>query len=437
MKRKIFFIICILIPLIFYAEKRETDIYASLEKTIIDKTETDITYCLMLQARDVTNTKVQLSQIIDALEDGDVILDFFTFLDSLDCPTYWVFVVKKGMKAPLLYKLFKERELSSLIDKDKNFYNDKRVLKLILKSLKNELKGVNTIYYTPSGILYEIALEYCIDENGRLFCENYDVYRMTSSSMICNRRHRRDYVHYSVWGGIDIEDQQVECQEDTCLNTYDTRLFYYLEDSYKAAKIIVEELKENRNKIVDFYNNETATEINFKSMSGKDIDVFLIETHGIFTRDCSISPHSFGAPIDNHALALCGASSVMDTGIVPQGYEDGLITEEEIAKLDFSGMDLAVISACKSGLGTIKWDGMHGLMRGLKIAGVNSIVMTLDNVVDYVSGQLWISFFRNLSNGQSKRMALLNSIQYIKSLNHGVYSHPKFWTPFILIDGIE
>lgn len=127
----------------------------------------------------------------------------------------------------------------------------------------------------------------------------------------------------------------------------------------------------------------------------------------------------------------------MDAGIVPQGSEDGLITEDEIAKLDLSNIDLAVISACKSGLGNIKWDGVHGLMRGFKQAGVNSLVMTLDDVDDKVSGQLWIQFFRNLTAGQSKREALLNGIKYIRTMDNGAYSHPKSWTPFILIDGMD
>lgn len=127
----------------------------------------------------------------------------------------------------------------------------------------------------------------------------------------------------------------------------------------------------------------------------------------------------------------------MDGGIVPQGYEDGLLTEEEFAKLDLSHVDLAVISACKSGLGDIRWDGVHGLMRGFKQAGVNSLVMTLDDVLDYVSGQLWIQFFRNLTVGQSKREALINGTKYIRTMDNGAFFHPKYWTPFLLIDGIE
>lgn len=433
MRRVFFFIVTIMLPLFLYAQERGVDYNAFVEKTILNKN----VYNFLINGRMVENTEIQASQIIDSVKEDEIIIEFFEYPDSKESPKCRAFVIKKDLKIPHLYEICKETELIALIDADKSFYNNTNILQLILNPIAKELSGVNTIYYIPCGKLHEIALEYCQDINGKMLCENYDVFRLTSSAMVCNKRNSNKYHHYSIWGGVDIEDRQVDCQEDTCLTTYDTRQFSYLQDSFNAAEQIVEELIEDKDLVVDFYHDNTTTEENFKSMSGKDIDAFLIETHGIYTSECSISPKSYHAPLNNHALALSGAIAVMDTSIIPAGYEDGLMTEDEITQLDFSSMDLAVISACKSGLGIIKWDGVHGLMRGFKIAGVNSLVMTLDDVVDYVSGELWIQFFRNLTKGQSKREALINGIKYIKTMDNHAYSHPKFWTPFILIDGLE
>lgn len=439
MKRALIFIISMLLPLIHYSQKRDIDIYTLIEKATHNRNDTDIVnaFNFIVLGRCVNNEEIKLTQILDAIKDNEIIIEFFERPDSTGGNTYFAFVVKNNLKIPKLYKICEETELTFLFDKDKNFYNNVNVLQLILCSIMDELNGVRNIYYIPCGKLHKIALEYCRCANGKMFCENFNVFRLTSSSELCSNRHRKDYHHYSIWGGVDIEQELFNCEEDTCLEVYDTRQFYYLEDSFTAAKLISEELRIDGKKTVDFYHDETSTENNFKNMSGKNIDAFLIETHGIFTRECSISTKNGQAPLDNHALALCGAVSIMDRGIIPSGFEDGLITEEEISRLDFSNMDLAVISACKSGLGKIEWDGVHGLMRGFKIAGVNSLIMTLDDVVDYVSGQLWIQFFRNLNDGQSKREALLNGIGYIKTMDNGVFSHPKFWTPFILIDGLD
>lgn len=238
-----------------------------------------------------------------------------------------------------------------------------------MSPLKDELKGITTIYFVPDGVFHEIALEYCMDTNGKMFCENYKVFRLTSSASVVNERQHEEYKNFSIWGGIELEADLPYDDADADLEPY-RNMLPYLEDSYNAAESITKEL-EDKGKNVTFLHNETATEANFKALSGKNIDAFLIETHGIFTKECSITPKSgTNAPLDNHALALYGAAFTMDAGIVPQGQEDGLITEDEISKLDLSHIDLCVISACKSGLGNITWDGVHGLMRGFKQTGV-------------------------------------------------------------------
>ena len=134
---------------------------------------------------------------------------------------------------------------------------------------------------------------------------------------------------------------------------------------------------------------------------------------------------------------FAGSSYIMDGGIVPKGYDDGLLTCEEIAVEDMSNIDLAIISACKSGLGDITWKGVNGLMRSFKAAGVNSLIMTTNDVLDYLSGEIWKLFFRNLLQGNSKYESLLNAIKVARTFHDGIYSFPKFWSSYILIDGID
>ena len=201
-----------------------------------------------------------------------------------------------------------------------------------------------------------------------------------------------------------------------------------MHDSYHAA-LYVHQFLTKEGLQGSLVANEDATEQSFKSLP-KSKEIFFIETHGV------VGPHHAKINFPN-ALMFAGSSYVMEGGIVPEGNEDGLLTVEEIVTMDLSSIDLAVISACKSALGDVDWKGVNGLMRSFKTAGVHSLVMTTDDVVDYVSGEVWKSFFRNLMQGKSKRESLLNAIKDI-SLSHCVfYSSPKYWTPFILIDGID
>lgn len=387
--RKIKILSLLFILPLFCFGQGSNDVFSLVENASTSMQVQDIikAYSAILSGRNICEIYGEMSDITNKLESGEVVLDFFELLKSSGGSNYLAFVLKHGMSSPRLYNICSDNTLNSLLDDSCNFYNETKVLATFMSPLTDELKDITTIYFIPSGKLHEIALEYCKDTNGKMFCENYQVYRLTSSASLANRKQHREYQNLSVWGGIELEAELSYNDADADLEPY-RNMLPYLEDSYLAAESITKEL-EGKGKNVSFLHNETATEANFKALSGKDIDAFMIETHGIFTKECSITTKSgINAPLDNHALALYGAAFTMDAGIVPQGNEDGLITEDEIAKLDLSNIDLAVISACKSGLGNTKWDGVHGLMRGFKQAGVTSLVMTLDEVDDKVSGQL-------------------------------------------------
>ncbi len=187
------------------------------------------------------------------------------------------------MSVPRLYNICSDKTLLALLDDNRDFYNDTKVLATIMSPLKDELKDIKTIYFVPSGKLHEIALEYCKDTNGKMFCENYEVYRLTSSASLADRKQHREYKNFSIWGGVEIEADLPYDDADADLEPY-RNMLPYLEDSYLAAESITKELEE-KGKNVKFLHNETATEENFKALSGKDIDAFLIETHCIFTKE--------------------------------------------------------------------------------------------------------------------------------------------------------
>lgn len=65
----------------------------------------------------------------------------------------------------------------------------------------------------------------------------------------------------------------------------------------------------------------------------------------------------------------------------PENY-DGILSARELAEQDLSHVSLVVLSACQSGLGYICTDGVYGLQRGLKTAGVKAIIASLWSVDD-------------------------------------------------------
>src|SRR5258706_13580437 len=63
--------------------------------------------------------------------------------------------------------------------------------------------------------------------------------------------------------------------------------------------------------------------------------------------------------------------------------ENEILTAEEIAALDLSGVEWAVLSACDTGLGEVKaGEGVLGLRRAFEVAGERTVMMRLWPVGD-------------------------------------------------------
>ena len=114
---------------------------------------------------------------------------------------------------------------------------------------------------------------------------------------------------------------------------------------------------------------------------------------------------------------------------------DGCLTASEISQMDLYNTDLAVLSACQTGLGKIEADGVFGLQRGFKMAGVNSLMMSLWEVDDDATQLLMTEFYRNYVNGMTKMDALLNA-QKVVRVTPG-FEDPEYWAAFILLDALN
>lgn len=399
-----------------------------LKTTFSDNSSKIVTYNEIIKGRSfyIQNESRTFYDVKQSLQDDEIAIETFACPQANGRVEYVAFVVRNTYYSPIVFHLFYEDEIKRKVGKGEKIFADVSVASMLLKPIGKELEGIRKIYFTPSGFLHQFAIEYCSVEEGVMLAEKYQFFRLTSSAVLTQRiEKRKTYSHFAIYGGIDYDvlpnyEEEYEGKAKSC------RLGY-LQDSYLAAIDIDKYLLEI-GLHGTFYANETATEKSFKLLPGKGVQLFFIETHGV------TEPKYTGLSYPN-ALMFAGSSYVMEGGIVPEGYEDGLLTTKEIATLDLSGIDLAVISACKSALGDIDWKGVDGLMRSFKIAGVNSLIMTTDDVVDYVSGEVWRTFFQNVVRGMSKRESLLNAIKRIRTIHDGFYSSPKFWTPFVLIDG--
>ena len=128
---------------------------------------------------------------------------------------------------------------------------------------------------------------------------------------------------------------------------------------------------------------------------------------------------------------LSGILLAQDTTI----SEDGILYSGEIFNLRLNA-DLTVLSACETGLGEIKeGEGLIGLARALLYAGSKNIIVSLWKVADKSTSDLMIDFYENLLDAKQEQQKSSQALHQakLKMIDEGIYAHPFYWSPFILI----
>jgi CHAT domain-containing protein len=140
-------------------------------------------------------------------------------------------------------------------------------------------------------------------------------------------------------------------------------------------------------------------------------DVLYFATHGAAIPDDPLSGF----------LALAGAPE-----------EAGRWSAKEIQSMDLSRTNLAVLSACQTGLGGVHPAGIIGVGRAFTLAGVRWVVMSLWNLDDKATSDLMQNFIRELAACKSSAclpaVALRRAMLTEKNLN----PDPRVWGPFVV-----
>ena len=95
-----------------------------------------------------------------------------------------------------------------------------------------------------------------------------------------------------------------------------------------------------------------------------------------------------------------------------EGKGDGILTALEVGELDLSGVELATLSACETGLGkTAGGEGVLGLQRAFQTAGARTTVTSLWKIPDDATRSLMIDFYENLWTKKMSKIEALRQAQ--------------------------
>jgi CHAT domain-containing protein len=122
------------------------------------------------------------------------------------------------------------------------------------------------------------------------------------------------------------------------------------------------------------------------------------------------------SPLVLSGLVLAGANR---TG-KKMAEDRGILTAEGLIGLRLEGLELAVLSACETGLGEYGGgEGVYGLQRAFHVAGCRSVIASLWKVDDGATQALMALFYRNLWERK------LDAVEALRQAQLTLYRHPE------------
>jgi CHAT domain-containing protein len=334
--------------------------------------------------------------------------------------------------------------------------NSNGLYELIWKKIESQLSDVHTIYYTPAGLLNKINIQAIPLSENTVVGELYNIIQFTSSKQLLNFNEQNNSLQSAlIMGGIQYDKNEVNTNDQEQHKTHARGIVHpnnrstdnfwpLLQNTLREIHQVNEIFQENNIKTSQ-YTGLNASEESFKReiKNGNSPGIIHIATHGYYFNklDKDLKSLDFSTscsfitsvnPMMRSGLVLAnGNYGWKNSKPLPGHEEDGILTALEISQMNLSHTQLAVLSACETGLGEIRGnEGVFGLQRAFKIAGVKYLIMSLWEVPDYQTEELMSHFYYNLLNQKMELPVAFQNAQL--ELKHK-YNNPYFWAGFIMV----
>ena len=353
---------------------------------------------------------------------------------------YAALLIRNDSEAPVFVPLFSQDQIGDTVS---GTSLTTEMSALVWKPIMPYLNGIKTIFFSPSGTLNLLPIEY-LPVNGKALSQCYDVYRLSSTRELLAQREPARIAKAVVYGGLEFDATVKEIGDARGERSFK---FPHLDGTETEARHLEELLKEHHMACAA-YHDDKGTETSFKQLSGTDFQLLHVGTHGFYRQKKS---HFLDAVPSLHLGNITKAEdrSLYYSALIMAGInhahvaddladkDDGYLSAKEISLLDLGHVSLAVLSACQTGEGEVTGEGVFGLQRGFKLAGVKSLLMTAWKVSDEATSRFMQFFYTHLLNGDGKREALVKAQAELRECDGGKFASPRHWAAYILLDGMD
>ena len=424
--------------------------------------------------------KIKTENVQQKIGEDEAIIEFVKFDlyrgQWTDSVMYGAYILKKNDTRPVFVPLCEEKKLHQLFDSAgstatsmvSNFYRGlevknknagtlgKELYKLIWQPLEPFIKGIKRINYSPAGKLYSIAFHALSVDSTTVLMDKYQLQQYTSIRQVALRDTEVASKPKSIvlFGNASFTMDSLQLGMKKNNQAENIRSSVYLPQKRSSENNTWQNLPGTAaevNKIQQlFYQNKitvqsftqgNASEEQLKSLTSSSPQILHISTHGFFlpqpikekTKKISQQDNAYSLaddPLLRSGLILAGGNYAWSGKTPIEGVEDGIATAYEISQLNLSNTELVVLSACETALGDVKGsEGVFGLQRAFKIAGVKKMIVSLWQGPDKETAELMTSFYGYWMKGKTINAAFTQAQADMRKK----YS-PFYWAAFVLVE---
>ncbi|MDA9161958.1 CHAT domain-containing protein, partial [Crocinitomicaceae bacterium] len=429
------------------------------------------------------NLLITWDKVRQNLSDGEAAIEFVRFREDEDSAyQYQALIIRKDVELPVLATLCKEEALLD-IEPNAGF---SAYYPLVWEPMEEHLKDIHTIYYAPSGELYNVPFhaiyspkgsgdqeiaakrnkrgeiltgpETESEEEAAFLMDQYTLHQLTSTRYLAlglkKKEKEKPEQSIAMVGGVNYD--YLPGQENTKAkkskksknrsSASASGKLAYLEGTKKEAEAI-NNTTGTKGWETTYLEGNNAKEEKLTQFTDKEAKGILhIATHGYAfpeysSLDTTIKENSLRYsyrfsqnPMVRSGLILAGGNwawTGSDTLDRLGAEENGILTALEVSGLNLRNTKLVVLSACETGLGKIEGsEGTFGLKRGFKLAGVEQMIVSLWSVPDEETMELMTLFYDDLTES-------LNPVKSFekaqKQMRESYPTRPDLWAGFVLV----
>lgn len=304
------------------------------------------------------------------------------------------------------------------------------------KPLSSHLRGVKKIFSSPDGVFHQVNLNTLLNpETRKYLADESNIISLISTKQLTELSEKKAVFKkatligrpkYDLEDFNEVGDSLIESESQERALTRAQIINGQIDDlpGTEAEVKSIERILSKQGIETKVYIGVNSTEENFKEAES---NLLHIATHGFWfepdsasNADAMFQSGLLLAGVKNHAISGSNSSN------------DGILTAYEIQGMNMEQTEVAILSACETGLGKIEvGEGVYGLQRAFKIAGVDKLIMSLWKVDDEATQKLFSEFYKKwIKQGKEVTVAFKAAQEEIRK----EYTDPYYWGAFVLIN---